>query len=128
MASGEGPTQNSQSSLAPPQGEKIRWVRLRWLSGDIVEAPLFGHRYPIDSVTNFLDMADEGDLPGIPRATVRGCGQNGNYELIWNGEIVEEHIRLIDLGIQNDDELILVFRPQSPRASPQGDDELFPSV
>ena len=106
MASGEGPTENSQSSQAPPQGENLRWVRLRWLSGDIVEAPLFGHRHPIDSVIHFFLMADEGDIPGIPSATVRGCGSIGHYELIWNGEVVEEHIRLVDLGIQDDDELM----------------------
>ena len=98
--------------MAPAEA---RWVHLRWLGGDRVEGPLHGDiRYPIDGVSNFLDMANEGDIPGIPRA------QNGNYELIWNGEVVEGHIRLIDLGIQNYDELILVLRPPTPRTSPQG--------
>ena len=101
--------QETQSSLAPPQGGNVRWVHLRWLGGDREEGTFHGDiRYPIDGVSNFLDMANEGDIPGIPRA------QNGNYELIWNGEVVERHIRLIDLGIQNNDELILVFRPQFP--------------
>ena len=120
MASGEGPTENSQSSQAPPQGENLRWVRLRWLSGDIVEAPLFGHRHTIDSVIKFLLMADEGGIPGIPRAMLNRWGQNDHYELIWNGEVVDEKIFLVDLGIQDDDELILVLRPPTPRASPQG--------
>ena len=83
-------------------------------------APLFGHRYPIDSVSNFLDMADEGDIPGIPSATINRWGQIADYKLIWNGEIVEDHLFLKDLGIQDDDELILVLRPPTPRASPQG--------
>ena len=56
----------------------VRWVCLRWLSGDRVEGPLHRYgRYPIDGVSNFIDMADEFDIPGIPRA------QNENYELIW---------------------------------------------
>ena len=120
MASGEGPTENSQSSQAPPQGENLRWVRLRWLSGDIVEAPLFGHRHPIDSVALFLLMANQGDIPGIPSAPIIRWGQIADYELIWNGEIVEDHLYLIELGIQDDDELILVLRPPTPRASTQG--------
>ena len=54
-------------------------------------------------------MANEGAIPGIPRPLV-----SGDYELIWNAAIVERHMHLSDLGIQNNDELILVFRPQSP--------------
>ena len=38
---------------------------------------------------------------------------NASGRAQWNGEVVEGRI-------QNHDELILVFRPQSPRAPPQG--------
>ena len=74
-----------------------------------MEGHRFGDgRYPIDGVSTIFDMSGEFDMPGIPRA------QNGNYELIWNGTVVERHVRLIDLGIQNNDELILVFVADLP--------------
>ena len=96
--------------MAPAEA---RWVHLRWLGGDREEGTFHGDfRYPIDGVSTFLDMANEGTIPGIPRAPV-----SGDYELIWIAAIVERHMHLIDLGKQNNNELILVFLRAGPDPS-----------
>ena len=99
----------------------MRWVRLRWFGGDREDDPLRDIRYPIAAVSTFLDMANAGAIPGIPGPPVPG-----GYELIWNqnndeltsnAAIVERHMHLIDLGIQNNDELLLVFLVEGPDPS-----------
>ena len=78
------------------------------MSGEPIPYSNPGWRFPMDPkewVCDFIEAIDHGDIPGVP--SLRERSQQGYYQLIWRGEVLNEQSPF--LREMEDEELLLVF-------------------